>query len=108
MYDTQLVTELKNGGSDLIYRLIEPSPGKPTNRPDTQANPRLAVSRNAMDLILQLSSSLKRADWEKHVSVPNRHHDRRIWRGDNKTKGAVLHNAIGRTHTSKVLFGIRA
>ncbi|KAI8599116.1 hypothetical protein EDD21DRAFT_308451 [Dissophora ornata] len=67
MYDTQLVTELKNGGSDLIYRLIEPSPRKATGRVDSQANPRLAVSRNAMDFILQISFSLTRADWEKSV-----------------------------------------
>lgn len=68
MYDTQLVTELRNGGSDQIYRLIEPSPRKPSNRPDTQGSPRLAVSRTALDFILQLSFSLNRPDWEKHVS----------------------------------------
>ncbi|KAF9140526.1 hypothetical protein BG015_001601 [Linnemannia schmuckeri] len=68
MYDTQLVTELKNGGSELIYRLIEPSPRKPSNRPDTQGSPRLAVSRTALDLILQLSFSLNRPDWEKHIA----------------------------------------
>ncbi|KAI7824731.1 hypothetical protein BC939DRAFT_140564 [Gamsiella multidivaricata] len=69
MYDTQLVTELKNGGSDLLYRLLELSPSRTTTRNDSQASPRLAVSRKAMDLILQLSFSLTRADWEKHVSV---------------------------------------
>ncbi|KAK3827473.1 MAG: hypothetical protein J3Q66DRAFT_275023 [Benniella sp.] len=79
MYDTQLVTELKNGGSDLIYRLIEPSPRKPTNRQDSQANPRLAVSRHAMDFILQLSSSLTRTDWEKHVSILHGSHRCKIW-----------------------------
>ncbi|KAI1318174.1 hypothetical protein EDD11_007057 [Mortierella claussenii] len=68
IYDTQLVTELKNGGSDLIYRLIEPSPRMSTARADSQAGPRLAVSRNAMDLILQFSFSLSRADWEKHIA----------------------------------------
>lgn len=68
MYDTQLVTELKNGGSELIYRLIEPSPRKPSNRPDTQGSPRLAVSRTALDFILQLSFSLNRPDWEKHIA----------------------------------------
>ncbi|KAG0299722.1 hypothetical protein BGZ98_009812 [Dissophora globulifera] len=68
MYDTQLVTELKNGGSDLIYRLIEPSPRKPSGRADSQAGPRLAVSRNAMDFILHLSFSLTRADWEKYIA----------------------------------------
>ncbi|KAG0278237.1 hypothetical protein BGZ95_004434 [Linnemannia exigua] len=68
MYDTQLVTELKNGGSELIYRLIEPSPRKPSNRLDTQGSPRLAVSRTALDLILQLSYSLNRLDWEKNIA----------------------------------------
>ncbi|KAF9904323.1 hypothetical protein EC991_002829 [Linnemannia zychae] len=68
MYDTQLVTELKNGGSELIYRLIEPSPRKPSSRPDTQGSPRLAVSRTALDFILQLSFSLNRPDWEKHIA----------------------------------------
>ncbi|KAF9114439.1 hypothetical protein BGX27_010826 [Mortierella sp. AM989] len=68
MYDTQLVTELRNGGSDLIYRLIEPSPAKPSSRTDSQATLRLAVSRNAMDFILQLSFSLSRGDWEKHIA----------------------------------------
>ena len=50
-----------------MYRLIEPSPSKPSNRPDTQATLRLAVSRTALDLILQLSFSLTRQDWEKQV-----------------------------------------
>ncbi|KAG0006087.1 WD repeat-containing protein 81 [Entomortierella chlamydospora] len=68
IYDTQLVTELKNGGSDLIYRLIDPTPAKPVGRADSQANLRLAVSRNAMDFILQLSFSLNRVDWEKHIA----------------------------------------
>ncbi|KAF9174116.1 WD repeat-containing protein 81 [Mortierella sp. AD010] len=68
IYDTQLVTELKNGGSDLIYRLIDPTPAKPVGRTDSQANLRLTVSRNAMDFILQLSFSLSRADWEKHIA----------------------------------------
>ncbi|KAG0216715.1 WD repeat-containing protein 81, partial [Mortierella sp. GBA43] len=44
MYDTQLVTELRNGGSDLIYRLIEPSPRKPTSRSESQADLRLAIA----------------------------------------------------------------
>ncbi|KAF9194137.1 hypothetical protein BGZ50_006616 [Haplosporangium sp. Z 11] len=68
MYDTQLVTELKNGGSELIYRLIEPSPRKSSGRSDSQASSRLAVSRNALDFILQLSFSLSRQDWEKHIT----------------------------------------
>ncbi|KAF9940532.1 hypothetical protein BGZ67_007502 [Mortierella alpina] len=68
MYDTQLVTELKNGGSELIYRLIEPRPRKSTGRSEAQANARLAVSRDAMDFILHLSFSLSRPDWEKHVA----------------------------------------
>ncbi|KAG0200908.1 hypothetical protein BGX33_010720 [Mortierella sp. NVP41] len=68
MYDTQLVTELKNGGSELIYRLIEPSPRRPSSRPDTQGSPRLAVSRTALDFILQLSFSLNRHDWEKSIA----------------------------------------
>jgi hypothetical protein len=105
MYDTQLVTELKNGGSDLIYRLIEPSPRKPTNRQDSQANPRLAVSRHAMDFILQLSSSLTRTDWEKHVSIPHGSHHCKIWQ---KGIMANMRRMIDRTHSSKVLFGIRA
>ncbi|KAF8986169.1 hypothetical protein BGZ46_008513 [Entomortierella lignicola] len=67
MYDTQLVTELKNGGSDLIYRLIEPTPPKTVGRADAQASQRLAVSRNTMDFILQISFSVSRADWEKHM-----------------------------------------
>lgn len=67
MYDTQLVTELKNGGSELIYRLIEPRPRKTTGRSEAQANARLAVSRDALDFILHLSFSLGRPDWEKHV-----------------------------------------
>ncbi|CAO3568262.1 unnamed protein product [Mortierella alpina] len=68
MYDTQLVTELKNGGSELIYRLIEPRPRKTTGRSEAQANARLAVSRDAMDFILHLSFSLSRPDWEKHIA----------------------------------------
>ncbi|KAG0198912.1 WD repeat-containing protein 81 [Mortierella sp. GBA30] len=68
MYDTQLVTELKNGGSELIYRLIEPSPRKTSGRAEVQANTRLAISRNTMDFILQLSFSLSRPDWEKHIA----------------------------------------
>ncbi|KAF9438628.1 WD repeat-containing protein 81 [Entomortierella beljakovae] len=44
MYDTQLVTELKNGGSDLIYRLIEPAPSKLTSRSDSQASLRLTIA----------------------------------------------------------------
>ncbi|KAF9209893.1 WD repeat-containing protein 81 [Haplosporangium sp. Z 27] len=68
MYDTQLVTELKNGGSDLIYRLIEPTPPKTVGRADAQASQRLAVSRNTMDFILQISFSVSRADWEKHIA----------------------------------------
>ncbi|KAG0044558.1 hypothetical protein BGZ83_010233 [Gryganskiella cystojenkinii] len=68
IYDTQLVTELKNGGSELMYRLIDPSPTKPSARSDAQATPRLAVSRTALDLILQLSFSLGRTDWEKQIA----------------------------------------
>ncbi|GJJ78952.1 WD repeat-containing protein 81 [Entomortierella parvispora] len=68
IYDTQLVTELKNGGSEIMYRLIEPSPSKPSNRSDAQAALRLAVSRTALDLILQLSFSLTRQDWEKQIA----------------------------------------
>ncbi|KAF9949169.1 hypothetical protein BGZ72_008997 [Mortierella alpina] len=68
MYDTQLVTELKNGGSELLYRLIEPRPRKTSSRSEAQANARLAVSRDAMDFILHLSFSLGRPDWEKHIA----------------------------------------
>lgn len=67
MYDTQLVTELKNGGTELIYRLIDPTPSKPTGRSESLSSPRLSVSRNALDFILQLSFSLGRHDWERHV-----------------------------------------
>ncbi|KAF9430384.1 WD repeat-containing protein 81 [Podila epigama] len=68
MYDTQLVTELKNGGSELIYRLIEPTPNKPSGRPDPLSNTRLSVSRHALDFILQLSFSLSRHDWERQIA----------------------------------------
>ncbi|KAF9330286.1 hypothetical protein BG006_006743 [Podila minutissima] len=68
MYDTQLVTELKNGGTELIYRLIDPTPSKPTGRSESLSSPRLSVSRNALDFILQLSFSLGRHDWERHIA----------------------------------------
>ncbi|KAF9390624.1 hypothetical protein CPC16_004938 [Podila verticillata] len=68
MYDTQLVTELKNGGTELIYRLIDPTPSKPTGRSESLSSPRLSVSRNALDFILQLSFSLGRLDWERHIA----------------------------------------
>ncbi|ORZ09719.1 hypothetical protein BCR41DRAFT_309357 [Lobosporangium transversale] len=74
MYDTQLVTELRNGGSDLIYRLIEPNLSKRASRSNSLDNPRLAVSRTTMDFILHLSYSLSRSDWEKHVRYCNKNY----------------------------------